>query len=253
VEGVDTTKSSARIWLDRLTRRRGLRFVAVCGAVSRVATKRDWVAPDDLVVIPTGIDLDYWQCDGRRPAVRAEWQVSEATPVVGWAGRLAPEKNVPALLAALETLPGWRLAVAGDGPMRSSMQREIRDRDLSGRVIDLGELVDMRPFLEAIDVFALPSTEEGLPVAMLEAMAMQRPVVAAPVGGIPELIVPGENGLLVDADDPAALARSILSAHRTPELGSRGRQSVRASHSLVAMLDAYDALWRSVIGSTIHR
>ncbi len=122
------------------------------------------------------------------------------------------EKDVATLVAALPHLPEWRLALAGYG----------------------------------LDVFALSSLEEGLPLALLEAMAMELPVVATAVGGVPELIAHADNGLLVPPRDPPALAAGIAKAKGDRSLARRARETVSAGFSEQAMLRAYDELRRSV-------
>ena len=110
-----------------------------------------------------------------------------------------------------------------------------------------GMLPDVKPVLEAADVYCLTSRWEGLPAALMEAMAAGLPVVATRVGGIPELVTDGVDGTLVPPGDPAAVAGALGDAVAHPERGLRAQETVRARFSEDAMIDAFESLWRRVI------
>jgi glycosyltransferase involved in cell wall biosynthesis len=169
-----------------------------------------------LRVVPNGIDLRR-----REPAPAHE------PLVVGTAAILEHRKGVDVLLdaAALVGRP-LRLEIFGDGSLRGEL--EARARRLALDVEFHGRVPDVRERLEGLDVFVLPSRDENLPMALLEAMAAAVPPVATRVGGVPELIVDGESGLLVAVDDVAGLAGAIESLAAEPERRERlARQAAR--------------------------
>jgi glycosyltransferase involved in cell wall biosynthesis len=133
--------------------------------------------------------------------------------VIGAACRLVPLKGILELVRAVALLhmefPGLRLEIAGTGPQREGLERELDRLSLAGQVRFLGWQRDLRPVFRSWDIFAMPSFDEGLPIAALEAMAEGLPVVATSVGGLPELIEDGQTGYLVPPLDVAALTKSL--------------------------------------------
>ena len=126
-------------------------------------------------------------------------------------GRLKAPKDFLTLVRALARLPegGFEALLVGDGPDRGEIEDEIRELGVEGRVQLAGERSDVPALLADSDVFVLSSRSEGLPVSVLEAMAAELPVVASNVGGLGELVVDGETGLLVPPGDPEALAEAL--------------------------------------------
>ena len=109
-----------------------------------------------------------------------------------------------------EAIPGARFVVVGDGPLRAQLEQQAHALGLGDAVVFPGLQRDPAPWLAAMDVWLSTSTFEGLPLALLEAMAARRPVVATAVGGVPEVIVDAENGRLLHADDEEGLARAVV-------------------------------------------
>jgi glycosyltransferase involved in cell wall biosynthesis len=128
-------------------------------------------------------------------------------------GSLTPKKDHPNLLAAIGLLapehPSLRLVVVGTGPMEAQLRRDVERSGLGSRVHLLGARDDVPHILPAFDVFVVSSRYEGLPLALVEAMAAGLPSVATSVGGIPELLDDGRTGFLVAPGDPAALAAAV--------------------------------------------
>ena len=246
MEAVDPEKPRRRVWLDRLTHRLAARHVASCRAVADVVAARERLRPDRLRVIRFGLHPAEWAVTSCRGEARRAFDLPDTARVVAWTGRLEPEKNLPALLAAVSSMSGWWLLVAGQGRLGPELPSLAEQAGLSGRYRFVGELADVRPVLAAADVFALASSSEGLPLALLEAMAAGLPVVAPAVGGIPEAVTHGHDGLLLAKSDPVGLACAIEEASGRPELGPRARETVRRRFAPETMLAAYDALWREV-------
>jgi glycosyltransferase involved in cell wall biosynthesis len=166
--------------------------------------------------------------------------------------RLVKAKGHGPLLHALSLLREQRLPVtllvAGDGSERTDLERRALDLRLGPEWVRfLGYRTDVSELLAASDFFVLPSFTEGLPLSLLEAMLHRLPVVVTPVGGIPELVTDGQQGLYVDVDDPAALARAMERLLRNPalcrSLGDAGHRRVQAQFTFERMVAQYEALY----------
>jgi len=214
------------------------RFSAGVAATSEsLAEQIRTAAPRTLVhVIPNGIAVGALPTPAERLAARRALELPEDAQVVAFVGRLSPEKAPEVLLQAAEGT-GTRVVVAGEGPLRASLEARAN----RARVRFLGFVAEVRPVLAAADVLALPSRTEGLPLAVLEAMAAGVPVVASAVGSLPEVLGNGA-GLLVPPGDVSALRRALeqLSA---PELraalAGAGRLRVESRYGVAAMAQSY--------------
>jgi glycosyltransferase involved in cell wall biosynthesis len=197
--------------------------------------------PGALHVIHNGIEAPP------EPYERGPWP---ERPVLACVARLAPPKDLVTLLEALADEPAWRLRVIGDGPDRGLIEDRRDALGLQERVELLGERSDVLEQLRQVDAFVLPTLWEGLPYSILEAMAAALPVVASRVGGVPEEVVDGETGYLVERQDPAALAGALRRLHengRGRELGRSGHARARRRFGLDEMVGRYDALLRDVM------
>ena len=167
-------------------------------------------------------------------------------------GRLQAPKDPLTLVRALAELrrPG-EAVIAGDGPDRPAVEREVRRLGLESVVRLAGERDDVGELLAAADMFVLSSRSEGLPLSILEAMAAGLPIVASSVGGVPELVVDGETGLLVPPGDPHALAAAIERLLDDPalrrQLGTAGRTRVSEHFDLASARRAHLDLYRTLL------
>jgi glycosyltransferase involved in cell wall biosynthesis len=143
--------------------------------------------------------------------------------VLVFAGRLGPQKALGVALRALVDVPDVTLTVAGDGPERSTLEHRVGELDLGGRVSFLGSVPRTRvlQLFRAADASILPSAWENFPHTVVEALAVGCPVIATAVGGVPEVVRNGENGLLVPPDDPAALGSAIARFFSDDDLRAR--------------------------------
>ena len=204
-----------------------------------------------LRYIPNGISLTpYSRLPDRREARRRlGW--SETDYLLGMVARLSEGKDHPGLLQALQrvrqTVPQARLILVGDGPMRERIEGTIRQLELDDAVVLLGERRDIPQILAALDVFVLASESEGIPLTILEAMAADLPVLATAVGGIPEVVIPDETGLLVPPQSPQLLADAILTLLRDPNrarrMGAAGCNRVKQQFDVKKVVGSYEALY----------
>jgi glycosyltransferase involved in cell wall biosynthesis len=225
-------------------------FVAVSEMTADAARVTRDVSERKLRVIPNGIDVGRFGPEpATRRAVRAELRVPEDAWVVGTVGRLASEKNQVLLVRALAPVLGERarLVLVGDGPEEPAIRRAIAEARAEPWVHLTGARADVPRYLRALDVFALPSLTEGLPLVILEAMATGLPVVASDVGGLPDVVAHGVTGFLVPPGDADALRETLAALAAQPararELGSRGRSVAVARHSLERVSEAYLELY----------
>ncbi|MCQ1059915.1 glycosyltransferase [Photobacterium sp. DNB23_23_1] len=166
-------------------------------------------------VIINGIDTHHY-VPGQANQARHHLQVPTDKLIIGCAGRLVREKGIDTLLEALAALPEvYHVVVAGHGPERIQLEHLSQQLGLSERVHWLGRCDNMLNFYHAIDLFCMPSRQEGLPLALLEAQACGKPVIASDVGGIPDLICP-HSGHLIPAEHPTVLAKALHDRLRTP-------------------------------------
>jgi starch synthase (maltosyl-transferring) len=243
------------LFLDRLTSRLATGSVCVSQGVFRFSRDVARLDAARLTVIPNGIDPAPF--DRTSPAPRAQFHVPGDAHLALFVGRLDAQKGLPDLLAAAERviaeLPGWHLALVGDGPSRSWLLTQLSERaSLRGNVHWLGYRDDVPALLKSADLLVLPSIWEGMPNAVLEAMAARRAVVCTAVEGSEDLVVPGQTGWLVPPRDADALARALIEAGDSPErcraYGEAGRQRVEANFSLQSTVAAYQQLWAAVLG-----
>ncbi len=212
------------------------RALVVSQAVGRFAIETFAIPPERVRVLYNGIVVeDFARANdpGIRQRVRRELGIAADEPVVGIIGRILPVKNHPGLLRAMtqvrQRLPGARLLIVGDGPDRAACERLTDELGLRDAVSFAGQRDDVPAMLAAMDVVAMPSHHEGYPYAVLEALAAGRPVVATAVGGLPEMIDSGRNGLLVPAGDTDALADALAKALTPGTLRDRLTAEARAS------------------------
>ena len=189
------------------------------------------VDPARVVSIPTGIDLERFR-PADRAAARARLGLAPG-PLVGIVATLRSWKGHRHLLEALAGMdPQVRLAIVGDGPQREALEAQSRAAGLTERVRFAGNQPDVAPWMQAFDVFCLPSyANEGVPQALMQAMACGLPVVTTPVGSIDEIVADGETGVMVPPEDPARLRASLQAlldeAPRREALGKRAAQVAR--------------------------
>ncbi|HYS09176.1 MAG TPA: glycosyltransferase [Myxococcales bacterium] len=230
--------------------------VANAEAVREVCIREEGVKPENCVVVRNGIDLQHFDASAAAE-LQAPLPVPEGAPIVAVIGNLWPVKGHRTLVEAVARLPAdlqkVRFLCAGEGPEREYLSIRIAELGLSERVHLIGQRFDVPAILRLATAACLCSSAEGLSNALMEAMAARLPVVAARVGGNPELIRDGENGFLVPYGDAAAFADklgALLSApDRAREMGAHGRRRVEAELSLDRMAEGHGALYRRALGS----
>lgn len=242
--------------MDRWCLRFFHRVVAVSQSV-RVKLLKSGIAANRIETIPNGIDFKSFGKGEARERVRGELGIGRSAIVVGTVGRLSREKGQEILLEAACTLkerhPETIYLVVGEGPDRARLEEKFA----SDRIRFTGYCRDVATLLEAMDIFVLPSLTEGLPLALLEAMASHLPVVATRVGEVPSVIQEGVSGLIVDPGAAAGLVAAIRRLVGDPclrkKMGEEGRLSVERHYGCEAMGKAYKALYEGLNGkASLH-
>ncbi|MGH2395797.1 MAG: glycosyltransferase [bacterium] len=217
------------LWTDHL--------IAVSEEVRRDLLARG-MAPQRVTMIPNGIDVEAVQRQAAQgPSLRALLGIPPEARVIGTLANLHPRKGLVTLVATIPRLqrqwPDLRVVIIGrDDGLGPHLRRLGSEAGISGSLHLLGPRPDAVALLREFDVFVLPSVVEGLPVALLEAMALARPVVVTPIGGVPEVVRDRHEGLHVPVRDPGALASAVDRLLRTPEeAAAYGRAAAaRVSH-----------------------
>jgi glycosyltransferase involved in cell wall biosynthesis len=227
--------------------------IAVSGA-TRDRLIASGLDPARLSILYNGIDIEVWRPGPLEPAaaaLRLELGLPDRSRLVGFIGRLSPEKDAPAAMEVarrvLEGAPDTHVMVVGDGAARADLPAMIDQRSLAGRVHVLGHRPVSSALYQALDVYYMTSRTEGLPNTLLEAMACGRPSVVTAVGGIPELVGDSSGAILCAPGDVEGLAGGILSLLRDPAkaeaMGRAARQRIEASFSFAERMRRIEAVY----------
>lgn len=231
------------------------RYIAVSDSIACELTEVFRLPADKVVIIHNGVDTAPFLVAQDRALARLALGVAPDAPVVGLAARFSAQKGLRNLVAAIPELvlrcPGIRVAIGGSGPLESQLREQAVALGVSDAIVWPGQIADMPLFLAALDVYVSPAETEGFSVALIEAGAAGVPVVATRVGGVPEVILDGDTGLLVVPGDPHALAAAVLALRGDPKTASRlanaARERAMSAFSPDRMVDATLAVYADVL------
>jgi glycosyltransferase involved in cell wall biosynthesis len=241
--------------LDRWLLARFPRVIAVSSSI-RDELLAAGAKPDRVDVVLNGIDHQLFLRDRRRDcAVRRELGLAASDVVIGAVGRLDDEKRFDLLIAAFAEVhrefPAAKLLIAGEGKHRSALENEIRSAGLSSSCRLIGLEKDVVRFHHALDVFAQSSIREGTPNVVLEAMALETPIVATDAGGTRELVQPGVHGLIVPCGNAGAIRDAMLTVLRDPHAAraraSSARQRVECELSFEKRMERVEKIYRELV------
>ncbi|MFO0773372.1 MAG: glycosyltransferase family 4 protein [Nitrospiraceae bacterium] len=241
-------------WTDRVLARLATRIVVNAQLVAR---RFPQVSTNKLLCIYTGVDLDAYpeSSYAKADAVRRRLGVPLNVPMVLSMGPFRREQGFAQFFEAIERLavecPDVHWVMVGEGDERAALERRAQEFGLSDRLHFPGWVTDVADTLAACDVFVLPSLQEGLGRVLIEAMTMRKPVVASCTGGVPEVVVPGETGVLVPPGDSAALAQAIRNMVANPDLavyfGTKGRERVEAQFTVTRHVEAVSHVYETLV------
>ncbi len=242
----------ALVWAERGLARWTDRIICLTEAERNDHLRLRVGVPEQYEVIHSGIDLARFRRPpvADRAAARRALGLPPAGPLVGCVARLVPVKGVQYLLEALPYLralvPGASVVFVGDGPLRADLERRAAALGLNGAVVFLGLRRDVPEIIPLCDAVALPSLNEGMGRAAVEALAAGKPVVASRVGGLPDVIRDGETGILIPPADPQALARGLarcLATSGPAEPMARRAAQTAEAYGLDTMIAKLDDLY----------
>ncbi len=230
------------------------KIIAISAAIARVLRDHD-VAAERIRVIRSAVDTARFATAGDRESFRAEFDIPAGALVIAAAGQLIPRKGHRYLLQAVADLrrshSALRLIVFGEGYLNNQLRAQAATLGLGDVVQFAGFRDDLDDFMGCIDIFAHPALAEGLGVAALKAAAAGVPVVGFNAGGLPEAVADGETGILVPAEDIAALRDAIAalidSGELRARLGAAGRERMQKEFSIATMADRHEQLYESVV------
>ena len=224
-------------------------------AVRQQFITRNGLSPSRVISVPTGVDLDRFHPQLPDESLRQSLGIKSHNPLVGAVTFLRPEKGMEVLIEAVKllkkTIPTLECLIIGDGEEKLALLARIRRLGLEHCLHLVGFRQDIPALLMLLDVVVIPSLEEGIPQSLTQALAMERPVVASAVGGIPEVVKDGLTGLLVPPRNPVVLAEKIAFILNNPSSGARmgklGRQVIHEQYSMDSMLTQTENVYRRLL------
>jgi glycosyltransferase involved in cell wall biosynthesis len=232
------------------------------------ATKAEMVyagVPEDIItVIHNGIDMETWVSARATGNIREELKLSPSSPVIGYVGRISPEKDLETWLRAAaltaSSAPDAQFVLAGDGRdgnTQGQLQQLADSLGIADRVVFAGYRQNLLPVYAAFDIFLLTSRREGLPNSILEAMAMRLPVVTTDVAGAKELVVNKRTGFVLPQGDVLGLSQAVIGLAAQDRLrlcmGRAGRERVEQEFSFAQRLHKIENLYQQLIERTHFR
>jgi len=248
-----TRQKPRRVWARRLLLRGADCMVVPSHRLRRIATEDWWFPTSRLLLLPNGVDCDRFH-PGSAPSARRHLGIGRGELVVGTVGNLAGSKNVGLLVRAVDRLDRTdvRLLVIGDGPQRARIESLATELGVAERVMLPGSKAEVAPYLRAMDVFALGSRTEQMPIAVLEAMASGLPVASTDVGDVRRMLAEANRPFVVGDDDADAMAGALSTLLRDPELRSRigeaNRERCSVRYDLGSVIARYGRLYEAVMG-----
>lgn len=234
------------------------KIITVSSALSQELRKQQGIPPEKLVTIYNGLSIDQFCPAKSDNELKKRLGFSPEDLLIGTVTRLIPEKGIQYFLESAAQVTNSRreqsigFLIVGDGPFRPVLEKQAQGLGLSQQVVFTGYRKEIKELLSIMDIFVLPSLSEGLGIALLEAMAMEKPVIGSQVGGIPEVVQPGVNGYLFPPADSIWLAEAILQLIDNPlerlKMGQAGRKTVEEKFSLQSMIKSVEDLYCGLVG-----
>jgi len=231
------------------------RIVAMSESIRADIIKYDNIDPEKVLVIRNGVDTVMFSPLVNAGDIREELALKDNETVIGFVGRLVPAKGLQHLIGAFEVaraeIGEVKLLIVGTGYLMEQLKALAYEKGLSDYIMFLGERTDIQQLLGVIDIFVMPSIAEGLPNALLEAMAAARPVIVTCAGGMGEIIQNGVNGLVVPVGDEtsllAGLRKLVKDRSFAKALGAAARQGIEDKYSIRATARAWEDLYISLL------
>lgn len=257
IRGLDEQRTFLQSFLDRATE--GLVDKVVCNAqaVADIRMKREKTKSDKIVVIPNGIDTNRFDPARLSSITRNHLDLSQEDFLIACVGNFRPEKDhdnlVHAVAAIKNEIAGVKFLLIGQDPKQKEIEALVQELGLEDYFVFTGPRQDIPEVLSVVDAFVLPSRSEGMPRALMEAMAMALPVVATDAGGTVELIENYISGIIVPKKNPDALAvglmKVISDASLRRRIGPAARERILTEFSLNSMVDRYISFYQAMVAN----
>jgi glycosyltransferase involved in cell wall biosynthesis len=262
VEGFDVNpiKKLIYIALNRFSERFVDRFIVVSDALEKTMIEKHKIEPQRVVKIYNGIEKDEFsmeekELESKRLKIRREFRLEDDVPIVGVIGRLVWQKGfeyfIDAIPDVLKRVKKAKLLVVGEGVLKGELEIKSKQLKLEDKIIFTGFRSDIKDILASIDIFVMPSLREGLPMILLEAMAMAKPIVATNIEGIKEVLENGETGILVPPKDARALTAAIIDLlihnDKAYQIGMAARRVVRARFGVDVMVQKVARVYEELL------
>lgn len=263
VEGYDVhpLKKSIYIALNQFSEHFVNRFIVVSETLRHTLIERHRIEPEKIVKIYNGIEIDEYKPNNERgiriedSGLRKEFGFRNDVPVIGTIGRLVWQKGFEYLIKAIpkivKDLPEAKFLIVGEGPLREKLEELGKRLKVKDNIIFTGFRSDIKEILASIDVLVMPSLLEGLPMVLLEGMAMAKPIVATNIDGISEVLENGKTGLLVPPKDTDTLAEAIIeilnNKRKASHLGQNARKMVEEKFSVEKMVEQIEWVYEGLL------
>jgi len=262
VEGYDVgiLRKNLYVLIDRWTERWVDKFIVLSEALRQALIERHKIPEEKVVKIYNGIELDEYnpglkEARSEKLEVRRGLRLENDVPVIGAIGRLVWQKGFEYLIRAIpkvtEVFPETRFLIVGEGPLKDKLKVKGEKLKVADSIIFTGFRSDIKQILTSIDLLVMPSLLEGLPMALLEGMAMAKPIVATKIEGITEVLEDGKTGLLVPPKNTDALAGAIIqilnNKTKSNLLGQNARKMVEEKFSVEKMVEQIEWLYEGLL------
>lgn len=255
VEGfnVNWMKKTIYIALDRFTEKFVHKFIVVSEVLRERLIKIHKIAPEKVIVIPNGVEIEEYNPDRIDSfKIRNELSLDNNTCIIGAIGRLVWQKGLEYFIESakfvLEVFSNAKFLIVGEGELKNKLENLAKQLKLDNNILFLGFRKDISEILGNLDIFVLPSIREGMPIIILEAMAMAKPIVASNIEGVREQIINDKTGVLVPAKNPKALAEAIISLIKDKEkaknIGNNAREIVKEKFIVEKMVKEHEKLYQ---------
>jgi glycosyltransferase involved in cell wall biosynthesis len=243
------------LFIEKLLSKHTQTIICCSEAVRNFVTKNEKIDPSKTIVIYNGVDVERFSNSKYISAKRMELGINPNDPVIGTVSSLTPHKGHKYLLLAareiLETFSSTKFLFVGDGGLKEELEDQAKNLNIFSNVIFTGTRKNIPELLNLIDIFVLPSSSrEGLGISIIEAMAVEKPVVATNIGGVPEVVEDGKTGILVPPKNPEALAGAVIellnNPGKTKEMGRLGRLRIKEKFTTGNMISEIEILYRSL-------
>jgi len=248
-------KTLVFVFLERLTAHITDKIITLTEQEKRDHLRYNIASEDKFLHVHSGVDLNkFFNVSADPPEMKKNLAVPDNVLVVGTTGRLTSVKGHRYLIEAAKEIvaikPDINFLFLGDGELQEELEKMASELNIRENVVFLGWRPDVAEVMSMFDIFVLPSLNEGMGRVLVEAMALAKPIVASNIGGIPDLIMQGKNGLLVPVADPQALASGIEFLMTNPkkrgEMGSAGKK-IAADYGVDSMMQKIDQLYLELL------